>query len=92
MIRCDRHGDRRRAFVCVHLLLGNQQGFCFDPDDPSPHPDAWCSQCERARIEHGDVWNEEIEALMDIRLVCGDCYDEIKFKNARPDQISEHIV
>jgi len=84
MVHCDRHGDRREAFVCDHLLRGVRQGF-FAADDPAnPHPDAWCSECERVRAAHADVdgeWNEKSEALLRVRLVCGDCYEEIKAKN-----------
>jgi len=83
-VHCDRHGDRREAFVCDHLLRGVRQGF-FAADDPAnPHPDAWCSECERVRAAHADVdgeWNEKSEALLRVRLVCGDCYEEIKAKN-----------
>lgn len=84
IVHCDRHGDRREAFVCDHLLHGTLQGF-FSGDEPgNPHPDAWCSRCEQIRLNYSDVdgeWNEQSEALLKVRLVCGDCYEEIKGKN-----------
>mgnify|MGYP007135461748 CR=1 FL=1 len=83
-VHCETHGDRRKAYVCDHLLRGVLQGF-FAADDPgNPHPDAWCSQCEEIRAAHADVdgeWNEKSEALLKARLVCGDCYEEIKSRN-----------
>jgi hypothetical protein len=33
-------------------------------------------------LAHGGKWNETSEALIKVRLVCGDCYEEIKSKNA----------
>jgi hypothetical protein len=84
MIHCQRHGDRREAFVCDHLLNGEGQGF-FAADEPeNPHPDAWCAKCDQIRSTHGRAdgeWNEKSEAMIKVRLVCGDCYEEIKAKN-----------
>jgi|SRR5271156_410987 len=78
---CEQHGDMQEAFVCEHLLHGDQRGFFTDSKDTSnPRPDAWCSKCERVRLEHGG-WNEESEALIKVKLVCGGCYDEIKGRN-----------
>lgn len=83
-VHCERHGDRRQAFVCDHLLHGTRQGFFAGEDPGNPHPDAWCAQCEQIRITHGGSsgeWNEKSEPLIKIRLVCGDCYEEIKQSN-----------
>ena len=82
-IHCDRHGDRRAAYLCGHLLHGSRQGFVTVPDEEvtNPHPDAWCYVCEQIRQEHGGDWNAESEALITVRLVCGDCYEEIKARN-----------
>lgn len=81
-INCVRHGDKREAFVCEHLVSGGQLGFYYDREDlRNPYPDAWCSACERVRLEHGGTWNDESEALIKVKLVCGDCYQEIKARN-----------
>jgi hypothetical protein len=82
-VHCDRHGNRRKAYICHHLLDGHRQGFFTDPDDAltDPHPDAWCSKCEEIRLAHGGEWNQASEALIEVRLVCGDCYEEIKADN-----------
>lgn len=81
---CERHGDMQEAFVCEHLLHGSRLGFFTDPKDTSnPRPDAWCSSCEQVRLEHGG-WNDESEALIKVKLVCGGCYDEIKTGNILP--------
>jgi hypothetical protein len=82
-VHCDRHGDRRKAYVCHHLLHGTRQGFftASDEEETNPHPDAWCSKCQQIRLDHGGEWNETSEALLKVRLVCGDCYEEIKGRN-----------
>jgi len=83
-VHCARHGDRREAFVCDHLLHGAGQGFFTAEELGNPHPDAWCSVCEKIRLTYGGAdgeWNNESEALIKIRLVCGDCYEEIKARN-----------
>jgi hypothetical protein len=78
---CERHGDMQEAFVCEHLLQGSHLGLFTDPKDTSnPRPDAWCSSCERVRLEPGG-WNEQSEAQIKVKLVCGGCYDEIKERN-----------
>ena len=80
-VHCQQHGDNREAFVCEHLLHGSRLGFFSDLDDPSnPYPDAWCSSCERIKVEHGG-WTDESHAVTKIRLICGQCYEEIKAKN-----------
>jgi hypothetical protein len=84
IVRCDRHGDRREAFVCDHLLRGTRQGFFSGEDVENPHPDAWCSKCEQIRLTYAGVdgeWNEKSEALLKVRIVCGDCYEEIRARN-----------
>ena len=84
VVHCQMHGDRREAFVCDHLLHGARQGF-FAADEPgNPYPDAWCSVCDKIRSSRGGAngeWNQKSEALIQVRLVCGDCYDEIKVRN-----------
>jgi len=93
IIHCERHGDMQEAFVCEHLLHGSRLGFFTDAEDTSNlRPDAWCSKCELVKLEHGGVWNEESEALITIKHVCGGCYDEIKARNivARDDKPTVH--
>jgi len=80
-IRCDQHGATHEAFVCKHLVYGKYLGFFCDLDDrTNPYPDAWCNGCELIRLEH-DGWTDATEDLMEIALVCGGCYEEIKERN-----------
>ena len=84
---CERHGDMQETFVCEHLLHGSRLGFFTDPkDENNPRPDAWCSSCENVRSAHGG-WNEESEALINVKLLCGGCYDEIKGRNVLPSNV-----
>lgn len=86
-VDCGNHGFKRPAFVCQHLELNSQNGFeeafetfkgmDLDEDDDFA---AWCDECEKKRIEY-DGWNDESEAFAKIKLVCEDCYFEMKESN-----------
>jgi hypothetical protein len=84
-VQCNRHGNTRAAYVCSHLLQGSNHGFFASEDDPDdPYPDAWCAACEKIRETHAGsdgAWNEQSEALIEVKLVCGECYQEIKARN-----------
>nr|WP_290929308.1 hypothetical protein [Haliscomenobacter sp.] len=41
---------------------------------------AWCDQCELERLRT-DGWNDESMEFAGIKLVCEDCYFEIKAFN-----------
>lgn len=93
-VRCDRHGDRREAYVCDHLLQGMRQGFFVGDDPGNPYPDAWCAKCERIRSNYADSsgeWNEKSIALLKIRLVCGGCYEEIRGRNLLGEEGSSSV-
>lgn len=84
IVCCHRHGDRREAFVCRHLLTGDNLGF-FQAEDPdNPYPDAWCVNCEKIRLANRGEWPEDSKIRTPIALVCGDCYVEIKVRNEHP--------
>jgi hypothetical protein len=81
-VHCKIHGDQREAYLCSHLLHGEAKGLYFDLDNPDdPYPDAWCSDCEKLRIESGGEWTDELCARIDVTLVCRACYREIKTRN-----------
>jgi hypothetical protein len=69
--------------MCKHLLHGSSLGVFSDTDDPAnPYPDAWCPECERMRIESSEpgVFDSDYYRAT-FKLVCGECYKEIKAKN-----------
>ncbi|MFK7937040.1 MAG: DUF6882 domain-containing protein [Saprospiraceae bacterium] len=86
LIQCDRHGQQRMAFVCQHLFHGvavgfeevfpSHQGMKLEEDDDFQ---AWCTVCEKERVK-ADGWNDELMKFADIKLVCEDCYFDIKAK------------
>lgn len=86
-MECEEHGFGRAAYVCQHLNLDAAVGFeeAFETypgmelDDDEDFQ-AWCSECEKARIKY-DGWNEESEKVAQIKLICEDCYFEIKNLN-----------
>ena len=86
-VDCTIHGFARPAFVCKHLNLEKAVGFEeafetypgmeLDQDDDLQ---AWCSECEEIRLNYGE-WNEESEKFAQIKLVCENCYFEMKKLN-----------
>jgi hypothetical protein len=86
-IKCDLHESGRVAFVCQHLLIDNNPGyheaFESDPDiDGDDDYQAWCDECERARLKEGG-WNDASLAVAQIKVVCDQCYFEIKERNQK---------
>lgn len=83
-VECREHRFSRPAFVCGHLDLNSPKGFheAFHTNkgmdlEEGEDFQAWCSECEKIRIQH-DGWNEESEKYAGIRLVCENCYFELK--------------
>ena len=86
-IECESHGVNRVAFVCQHLNKIERKGFEeafstykgmeLEEDDEFQ---AWCDECEIERLKT-DGWNDESMEFANIRLVCEDCYFEMKEKN-----------
>ena len=81
-INCDGHGWQDMTFVCQHvaqsLHTGTPVGFHWSAQSEATRPDAWCSACEKARIEAGGDWTPEVEEKLGIKLLCGMCYDQAK--------------
>lgn len=81
-IKCASHGWQAESFVCQHIAqslhTGVPVGFHWPAGSTAPHPDAWCSSCEAARVEAGGDWTPEVEAKLDIKLLCGACYEHAK--------------
>ena len=83
-IECPVHGTTSGAYICSHLMNEpRQRWFCDYPSQDNPWPDAWCSACERVFQTEGE-WNENNEDDVDIRLVCGRCYEEQKGSSVAP--------
>lgn len=83
-ISCNTHGFRRAAYVCNHLLSFEKTGFheSFETHEgmyleKGDDLQAWCDKCERIRIKY-DGWNEASEEHISIKLICEDCYFNIK--------------
>jgi hypothetical protein len=83
-VDCKEHGYSRPAFVCGHLNLVSPKGFneAFDTHkdmDLEEDEDfqAWCDDCEKTRIRYGG-WNDESEKFARIKLICENCYFELK--------------
>jgi hypothetical protein len=81
-VECHRHGPQQKAFVCEHiassLRTGVPVGFHWSGKDQGPHPDAWCSLCEDARLGAGGDWTPEVEKMLGVTLLCGLCYETAK--------------
>ena len=86
-VDCTIHGFARPAFVCQHLNLKTAVGFeeafeTFPRMELGEDEDlqAWCYECEKMRSKYGE-WNEESEKFAQIKLICEECYFEIKKLN-----------
>ena len=82
-IDCKIHGKNEEAFVCQHLVEGEDLGFNigYDANDPyTLNPDAWCNQCESVWQEEGE-WNERSEAFAGIKIICSQCYQGVRERN-----------
>ena len=86
-VECSVHGTIRKAFVCQHLnkqqVTGFEEAFETYPGIELNENDdlqAWCSACEQERLRT-DGWNEESMEFANIKLVCENCYFEIKELN-----------
>ena len=81
-VECNVHGVQDEAFVCQHIVeslyTGVPVGFFWSEESTSSHPDAWCASCEDARIQAGGDWTDEVEKILNIKLLCGACYDQAK--------------
>lgn len=89
IITCKAHGANRTAFVCQHLISSVKQGFeeafpTFKGMELEEDNDfqAWCDECEKERLKT-DGWNDESTKFANIKLICEDCYFEIKEKNLK---------
>ena len=89
---CDKHISDRVAFVCHHLIKNTGIGFheAFDSDPAVEGDDeyqAWCNECEEIRLKEGE-WTDEATAFANIKVVCNQCYFEIKERNQTDENIS----
>ena len=82
-MRCRGHGPSFPTYVCTHLAQGTDQGFHVADDPGNPRPDAWCDRCDAVRLREGG-WTDASEAVADITLACGGCYDAMEENNRRP--------
>ena len=86
LVECGEHGARRPAFVCHHLNLVYPVGFnepeVRDETDPDFDDElqAWCDACEKVRAAEGE-WNDVSEAFADIKLICAQCFCQMKRLN-----------
>lgn len=84
-VLCRTHGASRAAFVCQHLNTETYTGFheAFESSPLiEPHDDyqAWCDECENVRLQEGE-WNDVSEGFAKIRVVCDQCFFEMKRRN-----------
>jgi hypothetical protein len=92
-IQCAIHGWQEEAFACQHIAeslhTGVPVGFHWTRDHTVARPDAWCSACERARLDAGGDWTPEVEKLLGVKLLCGACYDYAKSISSKGRRVTE---
>lgn len=86
-VECRSHEYRRIAFVCKHLNHTSKVGFeeafeTFEGMELSNEDNfqAWCNECEIIRQKEGE-WNDKSMAFAAIKVVCEECYFEMKELN-----------
>lgn len=86
-IQCDTHGENHEAFVCSHLVDDSfGRGFHSDaPTESDPFPDAFCDNCQLIYEAHDCEWNDEVEALIKISMICSGCYNRARARNTRTE-------
>lgn len=87
IVECSIHGKNEAAFVCQHLVNGENVGFnySYDSDDPDAlFPDAWCDACDDVLDEEGE-WNERTESFIGITPLCCSCYEISRARNWSQD-------
>jgi hypothetical protein len=92
-VHCATHGTQGLAFVCTHLFdalsrrnvasVGFQE---FVPTPENPEPVALCNECEAVRVHEG-IWNEKVDRLTQIRVLCLGCFDFVRRMAQRGDDI-----
>jgi len=91
-IHCQKHGETQKTYVCSHLT-GEEAGLGFnraEPSDEAPFPDAWCDNCNLIFEAH-DGWNDASQALVEIQVLCSDCYERSCIRNSRTDVSFEDL-
>jgi hypothetical protein len=81
-VKCNTHGEQEATYVCQHIVQSMHTGVPvgFHTADPleQTRPDAWCSACESERVRGDGDWTDELYAILNIKLLCGACYDHAK--------------
>ena len=81
-IKCQTHGWQIEAFACQHIVQSLHTeipvGFNWAVSATEPCPDAWCSACESVWVEAGGEWTEYVRQQLNIKVLCGACYEHAK--------------
>ena len=77
LVEC-KHGQGIAACVCKHLLENIEPniGFVENSDQPGDLQ-AWCTLSEKYFLQEGEM-TEALKKFHALKLVCEDCYAEIK--------------
>jgi hypothetical protein len=54
---------------------------CWPRDSGGERPDAWCLACDQKRDNAGGEWTDDVLAEVNVTLLCGSCYDHVKWLN-----------
>ena len=87
-VHCEAHGECRATFVCQHLVRGRGLGFCEADRKPgSAAGSAWCSECERVRVQQGG-WDDISEGFAKVTMICDACFEAARRRNQRPQSMT----
>ena len=81
-VECQSHGLQERTFVCQHIVQSLHTrlpvGFFVGPESTEARPDASCNICNDARESAGGEWTDEVMKIVQLKILCGACYDEAR--------------
>ncbi len=84
-MQCATHGEQEETFVCQHIVQGLRDnvpnGFWWPSDSDKTRPDAWCTLCNELVTDAGGEWTDEVLEIVQVKLLCGACYDRAKAMN-----------
>lgn len=80
-VECRVHGILQAAFVCQHLLRGENLGFCVPAASDDGTLEAWCNECDMALEQQGWEWNDISEKNLGLTLICSECFEQARRRN-----------
>lgn len=81
-VLCEIHGSKEMTFACIHIAMAidskEKVGFYYSEVKEDLPQIAWCGECEQWLLDNGEEWTSVFQAKADFKMLCLDCFDEVK--------------